>query len=857
MNFQFIIIFALVLPSIRHLPPQRIHQVDNISTVFNISRSHLVLHSFHIITPIISCKKLPHGFKATSRLSSLILFLHLVLSGDVESNPGPSDIYNHMPYAGPSGLHHLPELPIAQPTSSPEAKSIYYKLLNNHLREAQTTTHLQFLENCLHFATPKGLKINIMPQMSFPSNLWNQIIHNAEKYILHNIILQHRTTLRSIIDEQNELTSIFKSITDSSSFDTYLFYIRQKSLKATGKYRTTHTKKFKNINYAQPAEDLHEQIVASRDNTAAPKTCLTKKKPASHPNHTHHSHSITKQPSLVFWNRNKQNWSNITKGRNQNSKPVNRIVNLSKLKLNDNHMALLERGLKFCPRPKHINTTQLLTDLDEFTRKLRLKQYFQLNPNPNDTVHYTKLFPKISRWCPPIIKDNPIEEFSKNLKKEILHCSNKKTKDNISKAEKQALQELKNNNDIIIKQADKGGATVLMDRVDYMNECNKQLEDKQYYTELENDNTIALNNKFVKSLKYDGQLPGLDEDLDISELVNKFPKPGIFYTLPKVHKEGNPGRPIVANYNTITWKASRYIDHVLQPFVQRLPSYIKDTTHFIKTTEQIHIQPNSTLVTLDVKSLYTNIPHTDGIIACRHYLEAVYSREETTFLTKLIHSILTNNNFSFNNRHFLQTKGTAMGTKMAPSYANLLMGWLEQHLFTQCEHKPTHWLRYIDDIFFLWPHDPILLPSFLDHINKQHNSIKFTMESGTPRLPFLDLNLSIIDNKIDIDLYTKPTSTNPFLYAGSCHPASCKKALPYSLALRLKRICSSEQSLKTRLLELRSQLKERGYKDNDINVAFNKVEMKSREDTLQNTKGNDTKACTSRIPFVITFTILH
>ena len=48
--------------------------------------------------------------------------------------------------------------------------------------------------------------------------------------------------------------------------------------------------------------------------------------------------------------------------------------------------------------------------------------------------------------------------------------------------------------------------------------------------------------------------------------------------------------------------------------------------------------------------------------------------------------------------------GTVMGTQMAPSYSNLFMGRLERDLLQQAEKKPSTWLRYIDDIFAIWPH---------------------------------------------------------------------------------------------------------------------------------------------------------
>ena len=77
--------------------------------------------------------------------------------------------------------------------------------------------------------------------------------------------------------------------------------------------------------------------------------------------------------------------------------------------------------------------------------------------------------------------------------------------------------------------------------------------------------------------------------------------------------------------------------------------------------------------------------------------------------------ILTMNNFTFNDQHFLQIHGTAMGTRMAPSYANLFMGKFEQQAIENATYKPFVWRRFIDDIFMVWTEGEEHLKTFISY----------------------------------------------------------------------------------------------------------------------------------------------
>ena len=100
------------------------------------------------------------------------------------------------------------------------------------------------------------------------------------------------------------------------------------------------------------------------------------------------------------------------------------------------------------------------------------------------------------------------------------------------------------------------------------------------------------------------------------------------------------------------------------------------------------------MVTLDVTSPYTNIPHEEGLNACREELNTRGVLDPPTEdIINLMKLVLKRNNFAFNDVHYLQKHGTAMGTRMAPSYENLFMDQLGRDLLQRAEKKPTTWWK--------------------------------------------------------------------------------------------------------------------------------------------------------------------
>ena len=132
-------------------------------------------------------------------------------------------------------------------------------------------------------------------------------------------------------------------------------------------------------------------------------------------------------------------------------------------------------------------------------------------------------------------------------------------------------------------------------------------------------------------------------------------------------------------------------------------SLIKDATQFLNHLLVLPTLPDNTLlVTMDIKSSYVNIPHKDGIEAIKQIMNKHNTDPKLTYwVSRCIKCILKNNNFTFNESNYIQTQETAMGTKMAPKYANIFMHQLKINLCPNLQKNLaifTLYRRYLDGL---------------------------------------------------------------------------------------------------------------------------------------------------------------
>ena len=127
--------------------------------------------------------------------------------------------------------------------------------------------------------------------------------------------------------------------------------------------------------------------------------------------------------------------------------------------------------------------------------------------------------------------------------------------------------------------------------------------------------------------------------------------------------------------------------------------------------------------------------------------------------------ILTENSFKFTDKHYLQTHGVVMGSKMAVAFSVIFVAHVEKQLINASPCKPFDWKRFIYDMFSVWTLPETDINNFIDFAaNSFHATIKFSLEPSSKKIVFLDTKVfkgpRFIQSKIlDVQTHFKPTET--------------------------------------------------------------------------------------------------
>lgn len=502
-------------------------------------------------------------------------------------------------------------------------------------------------------------------------------------------------------------------------------------------------------------------------------------------------------------------------------------------------MSLLNRGLTFIPTPGLVSVNTILKSRETLVRNISLKSFFA-NSNRKVWDPKVKTFRDKSTWTPSLsLLSEEVQKTVFQIDKctgDICRKTDKFTKgeevflkladkNNISRDERDSLNRLRDNKDLVIKQADKGSAVVVMDLANYILEADRQLSDTNYYKVL--DEPIFLKNKVeIKTVLTRMNKEGFIDKKQLTFLTGPDdPRPRIFYLLPKIHKPPEKwtvpskmpeGRPIVSDINSESQRVSQFLDSTIAPLSVLHPTYLKNTYDFVNKIRDRTVPAGCLLVTGDVTALYTNMQH-DRTLRCvrEMFNQHPVDKRPDEYLLALLDITLKNNDFMFNNKCYLQTCGAPMGKAYSPSLANLYMLEFDRRAMNEFHIRPECFFRFLDDIFFFWVGSVAELLEYENFLNSLIPGIKVKLEYSQVSVHFLDCTIykKIVDDctTLKTKVFFKPTDTHQLLHMSSYHPGHMARGSLKSQLLRFKRIGSSWDDYVSTAKILFKSLKQRGY----------------------------------------------
>ena len=534
------------------------------------------------------------------------------------------------------------------------------------------------------------------------------------------------------------------------------------------------------------------------------------------------------------------------------------VVNLTGKPLTRQQTTLLSRGLSFIPRTPESDARELMTDLGTFIRNTKIKCGKLLVQSQREQSRKSKhisgtpsLIPsyegdshwrKQTDWPSNRLLSSQMENNFHAMRQELAILTesefgnSEKQTFNLTRKEHRALERFARTSSLVFKKGDKTTCIVVKNRKDYVREGMVHLSDTKTYMRLDRDYTPDV----VQYIKYTLQQYSRGGLLSGHMVRQCMPRSecrtALLYFLTKTHKSPMTLRPIVSQVGSATVNMATFLDQYLQPMVRELPAYLKDSTQFIREVTALPIGPEDILVTVDVKSLYTCIPTQEGLDACyRAWLKSETKNPQqppAETLRHMLEMVLKLNVLEFDRKHYLQIFGTSMGAALAPSYANIFMGNLEEKMLNTAKIKPKYYKRFIDDIFFIVDCDEIQLTEFITHMNSQNPSIQFTHECSKVEITFLDVTVYRDRNKLQVKTFIKPTNKQLYINNKSYHPPGATKGVALGEAIRYLRTNSDRRQFYKMMFLHKRNLLRRGYPRSLINQTMKKVKFSMRNELM-------------------------
>ena len=451
-------------------------------------------------------------------------------------------------------------------------------------------------------------------------------------------------------------------------------------------------------------------------------------------------------------------------------------------------------------------------------------------------THYSSLFNALHRDE----ERQGLLRWTTRMKSSIMQCR-KPSPHRIDVTVARGIQHLKQMG-VVLKQADKNLGLVAMHPHVYHMMVMSHLRNSQTYRRVGVFPYDAILSRVLNIMNLCRlQRHKKEHLLELTTSSSKDPAP--FYAMPKIHKKKlHASRPIAAQHSYVLSPLSRALAKVLAEEVKKLPSIPCNSKEVAQTLEEFIFKDDAVFLTFDVEACYPNINQSDSLRILRENVPIL--NEDGGFWYKVLQLILFNNYVEYDGQVYRQMEGTAMGTSVAPPYANLYLHYKFQPVLSRYGTSLQLYRRFIDDGFAIINS----MDSGVELMREMNNcsNMKLTHELSPTHAIFLDFEVYKGErfNKekmLDFRPYFKPTNRFLYLPAVSNHPKHMQLSIVRGEAIRCLRNSSSKISWLEAMHKIFKGLIARGYQGVDIQRRWKTVRWEDRHRWLYSSAGEAEK----------------
>lgn len=425
------------------------------------------------------------------------------------------------------------------------------------------------------------------------------------------------------------------------------------------------------------------------------------------------------------------------------------------------------------------------------------------------------------------VRLNLIQQIQNYQEKQLIEHSST-IRNYFNEALKHTKQFIKNHPNVIITQADKARATILMEKTTYINKVENLLRDRSTYAPLKKS-SIAAYMKMNEGLLVRLEKAQWTTREKVEEAIENENHAANLYALIKTHKQNAPPRPIVNTRNSPGYLAATIVTQNLSKARDTKKYNVLNSRKACEKIRDLTVAPDEKFYSFDIISMFTNIPVERTIEAVKKRQSKLgLDNEQLSLIIDVIKFVcLTSTEIMFNDKIYKQIRGLRMGSSLSPILADFVVEDMLDSAFKTIE-RPLLLIKYVDDIMAVIEEEKA--NDMLTALNKMDPHIKFEMEKEVDhRINYLDVTIINDGWKPKTKWYQKHISSGTFLNFHSHHSKSniWNTAVQYVVTM----ICNShsdyfEEVLHTAMNRLLRNSYPSNYAKKVIEAAQEKIVLK-------------------------------